>query len=175
MNQKLNEINDHLDQKLNENNDRIDQKLNEINDRVDQKLDEINDRVDQKLKENNDRFDRIDRRFVELSQKSDTIYEYLSSDRIINAIQRKFFVEILEPLCSRTYSACASKEMRRLFAAFGLKFQKEYEHLWSETYLRSIRPCYRSDCIQIDLFGFAHLRTNRSIPYVSSPNLDPVD
>ncbi|CAF1562120.1 unnamed protein product, partial [Didymodactylos carnosus] len=43
------------------------------------------------------RFDQMDYRFVNISQKLDDIYEYLSSDRIINAIQHKYFVELPEP------------------------------------------------------------------------------
>ncbi|CAF1329978.1 unnamed protein product, partial [Rotaria sordida] len=65
--------------------------------------------------------------------------------------------------------------MHRLFAAFGLRFRGEYEDLWLKTYPRSIRPCCRPDCIQIDLFGFAHLQTNTYIPSITSPNFDPVD
>ncbi len=65
--------------------------------------------------------------------------------------------------------------MRRLFAVFGLRFQMEYEDLWLKTYPRSIRPCFRPDCIQIDLFGFAHLQTSTSLSSITSPNLDPFD
>jgi hypothetical protein len=121
------------------------------------------------------RFDQMDHQFINISQKLDDIYEYLSSDRLINAIQRKFFVELPEPLCSRTYSSSTSKEMRRLFATFGLRFQIEYEALWLATYPQSIRPYFRPDRIQIDLFGFAHLQTNTNLPSITSPNLDPVD
>ncbi|CAF3849714.1 unnamed protein product [Rotaria sordida] len=121
------------------------------------------------------RFDQMDHKFVQMNQKLHDIYEYLSSDRIINVIQRKFFVELPEPLCSRTYSASTSNQMHRLFAAFGLQFQGEYEDLWLKTYPRSIRPCCRPDCIQIDLFGFAHLQTNTYIPSITSPNFDPVN
>ncbi|CAF4711894.1 unnamed protein product [Rotaria sp. Silwood2] len=117
----------------------------------------------------------MDHNFVQMNQKLDNIYEYLSSDRIINVIQRKFFVELPEPLCSRTYSASTSNQMHRLFAAFGLRFQREYEDLWLQTYPRAIRPCCRPDYIQIDLFGFAHLQTNTYIPSITSPNFDSVD
>ncbi|CAF4379317.1 unnamed protein product [Rotaria socialis] len=123
----------------------------------------------------NRKVDQIDKKFVNILHKVDDIYEYLSSDRVINAIQHKFFVEVPEPLCSRTYSACTSEAMRRLFAAFGLEFEKGYRDLWVITYPASIRPRLRPKSIEIDLFGFAHVETNASLPSITSPNLDPVD
>ncbi|CAF4324092.1 unnamed protein product [Rotaria sp. Silwood2] len=122
-----------------------------------------------------DQFEQILRQFHKINHKLDDIYEYLSSDRIINIIQRKFFIELPEPLSSRTYSASTSNEMHNLFAIFGLQFEHDYKRLWSETFPKLIRPCFRPGSIQIDLFGFAHLRTNPSIPSITSPNIDPID
>ncbi|CAF4152812.1 unnamed protein product [Rotaria sp. Silwood2] len=87
----------------------------------------------------------------------------------------QFKEELPEPLSSRTYSASTSNEMHNLFAIFGLQFEHDYKRLWSETFPKLIRPCFRPGSIQIDLFGFAHLRTNPSIPSIISPNIDPID
>ena len=110
-----------------------------------------------------------------MSFKLDDIYEQLSVDRFINAIQRKFFIEIPEPLCGRKFSAFTSVKARGLFSAFGSRFVREYEHLWANVYPPSFRPSFRPDEIEVDLFGFAHLQSNISLPSIVSPNLNPAD
>ncbi|CAF1577643.1 unnamed protein product [Rotaria magnacalcarata] len=155
----------------------LDNQLEGVRKEFGSKLDQIDKQVQCVRKEFDTKLDQIDgkfnKRFDQLAQKMDDIYERGAVSTIMNRLQVDHVLNIPYLPSNRTFSAHYSKQSNIVFDNFGKYLHKTYSHIWTKQYkpvLVSLQP----QEIQIDVLGFAFEAATTERPFINSPNIMPI-
>ncbi|CAF3317306.1 unnamed protein product [Rotaria socialis] len=162
----------------------LDNQLQDVRKEFGIKLDEIDKQVQGVRKEFDTKLHEIDKqvrgfdgkfnkRFDQLAQKMDDIYERGAVSTIMNRLQVDHVLNTPYLPSNRTFSAHYSKQSNIVFDNFGKYLHKTYSHIWTKQYtpvLVSLRP----QEIQFDVLGFAFEAATTERPFINSPNIMPI-